>query len=295
MFVIAGASGNTGSVLVKTLLEHKQPVRVLLRNEAKAAAFRSHGADVAMAEVDNAEALTAALKGASGAYVLLPPDLSSADPIGRGRRIAEAIAVAVERSGVPHVTLLSSVGADLESGNGIVRTLHIAEQRLAQIGMGLTCLRAGYFMENWASSFGMAMQSGTLYTFLSPVDRKIPMVATQDIGLMAAYSLMFPTRSTRIIELAGPEDYSPNDAAAMLSRASGKTIGIGVAPLAGMVPMLTQFGMHEASATEMAGLTAAINEGRITFGQPGGQLVRGTTSLEKAFVGMLRAPGTAAA
>jgi uncharacterized protein YbjT (DUF2867 family) len=114
------------------------------------------------------------------------------------------------------------------------------------------------------------------------------MVATQDIGFVAAYSLMLATRSTRIIELAGPQDYSPADAAATLGRVSGKTIAAAVAPLEGMVPMLTQFGMAAESAAEMAGLIEGVNAGRIQFGQPGTQPIRGTTTLEQVFAAIVQ-------
>ena len=178
---------------------------------------------------------------------------------------------------------------ELASGNGIVRTLHIAEQRLARPGIGLTSLRAAYFMENWGSSIGQALQSGTLYGFLGPNDRKIPMVATRDIGTIAAYSLMLPTKATRIIELSGPQEYSPDDVAAALAKVSGKAVTAAVAPIGGMVPMLTQFGRATESAAEMAGLTEAINAGRIHFGQPGGQPIAGTTTLEQVFSDTLQA------
>lgn len=289
MFVIAGASGNTGSVVAKTLLNHKQKVRVLVRSESKGAAFKAQGAEVAVGDVDNLDSLSAALGGASGLYVLLPGDYGSSDPMGRARRIADVITTAVERSGVPHVTLLSSVGAELPEGNGIVQSLYILEQRLAKLGIGLTAIRAAYFMENWVSSVGPAVQGGTLYSFLGPADKKIPMVATKDIGTLGAYSLLLPTRSTRIIELAGPEDYSPSDVAAVIAARVGKPIGVAVAPIEGMAPMMMQFGMSEQMAGEMAGLTAAVNADHIQFGKTGGQLVRGTTSLEEVIGGVLGA------
>src|SRR4051812_32312710 len=99
MFVIAGASGNTGSIVAKTLLAHQQPVRVLVRSEAKGAAWKAQGAEVAIGEVENAESLAAALHGATGLYLLLPGDYGSSDPMGRAHRIIDTVAGAVERAG----------------------------------------------------------------------------------------------------------------------------------------------------------------------------------------------------
>jgi uncharacterized protein YbjT (DUF2867 family) len=267
-------------------------VRVLVRSEAKGAAWKAQGAEVAIGDIDNAESLTAALQGATGFYMLLPPDYGATDPMGRAHRICDIVAGAVEKAGVRQVTLLSSIGAELQSGNGIVQSLYIAEQRLAKLGIGLTFIRAAAFLENWASSLPAALGTGTLYSFQAPADRKIPTVATQDIGTIAAYSLMLQSPGTRIIELAGPEDLSPDEVAAALARVTGKNITVGVAPIEGMAPMLAQFGMSAPMAGEMAGLTSAINAGHINFGQPGTLLVRGTTSVDQVLSALLKAaPG----
>src|SRR5579872_3857564 len=134
MFVVTGASGNTGSVVAKTLLAHKLPVRVVVRDESKAAALRGLGAEVAVAAVEDPAALAAALKGATSVYLMIPPDNKSHDPIARGRRITEDFAQAVQKTGVPHVVFLSSVGAQHPTGTGIVRNLHFGEQNLGKAG-----------------------------------------------------------------------------------------------------------------------------------------------------------------
>ena len=73
MFVIAGVTGNTGAVVADTLLPAKAPVRVIVRDAAKGAAWQAKGAEVAIADLADVPALTAALRGAQGAYLLVPP------------------------------------------------------------------------------------------------------------------------------------------------------------------------------------------------------------------------------
>ncbi|MEL6746113.1 MAG: NAD(P)H-binding protein, partial [Pseudomonadota bacterium] len=72
MFVISGATGNTGSVAAQTLLDQGQPVRVIVRSEEKGAPWAAKGAEVAIAEIMDIDAMTKALEGASGAYFMLP-------------------------------------------------------------------------------------------------------------------------------------------------------------------------------------------------------------------------------
>ena len=73
MYAIAGVSENTGSVVADTLLAQGEPVRVIVRDAAKGDTWRASGAEIAVAELHDRRGLTAALAGAKGAYVLVPP------------------------------------------------------------------------------------------------------------------------------------------------------------------------------------------------------------------------------
>ena len=79
MFVIAGASGHTGSVVASTLLAQGKKVRVIVRDEKKGAAWKQKGAEVAIADLDDAKALTRALEGAEGVWALVPPSYGADD------------------------------------------------------------------------------------------------------------------------------------------------------------------------------------------------------------------------
>src|SRR5260370_37123526 len=106
MYVVAGVTGNTGKVVAETLLAQKKPVRALVRDEAKGAAWKKRGAEVVVAELDDAAALGRALAGATGAYLLLPAQYESAAARADGAKRTRAIVRAIESSGVPHAVLL---------------------------------------------------------------------------------------------------------------------------------------------------------------------------------------------
>src|SRR6202042_1249838 len=97
---------------------------------------------------------------------------------------------------------------------GPVAALHDVETALAKSRADVTFLRAAYFMENWGSSL-YALAQGVLPTFLL-ADRAIPMVASTDIGTTAAALLIEGGRGKRVVELGGPQEYSPRDVAAAL-------------------------------------------------------------------------------
>jgi len=277
MFVMLGASGNTGKVVAETLLTQKKKVRVVLRDAAKGQAWKEAGADVSIADVEDGAALERAFRGAEGAYVLLPPNFSSSQVRVDSNRRASAIAAAVEAAGVPHVVMLSSVGAQQADGTGPVLGLRDAEATFTRARAAVTFVRAAYFMENWGRAL-YAVPQGVLPTFLL-ADKAIPMVATRDIGTAAARLLAEGGRGKQVIELAGPREYSPRDVAAALARIVGKPIAVQEAPEEAMAPALMGAGMNAEWARLFRELTHGLNAGIVVW-EGGHPLWRGETDMQ---------------
>jgi uncharacterized protein YbjT (DUF2867 family) len=165
MFVVLGASGNTGKVVAETLLRQKKKVRVVLHDAAKGKAWSEAGADVAIADVDEGAALERAFSGAKGVDVLLPPNFSSSHvPVDNNRR-THTIAAAVKAAGVPHVVLLSSIGAQQSDGTGPVLGLRDAEAVFSRANAAATFVRAAYFMENWVGRCTLSRWASYRHSF----------------------------------------------------------------------------------------------------------------------------------
>jgi len=171
MFLIAGATGNTGGVVANTLLEQGKSVTVLVRDARKAESWRKKGAQVATASLEDSHALAKALAGAEGAYLLIPPNYKAEDALGYASHVSEALANAIKASSIPHVVLLSSVGAQHAQGTGPIRSLHHAESVISPAAKNLTILRPGYFLRNWASAVDSVRSQGVLHNFLTPDGR----------------------------------------------------------------------------------------------------------------------------
>lgn len=154
MYVITGASGNTGNVVARRLLVEGQKVRVLGRSAENLRPLAAAGAEAFVCDLTDAEALTIALVGARAIYAMVPPSMTSQDYRAEQNRTADAIATAIEKAGVEYAVSLSSVGTDKSERTGPVAGLHHLEQRLNRIaGLNILHLRAGYFMENsWRKS-----------------------------------------------------------------------------------------------------------------------------------------------
>jgi NAD(P)H dehydrogenase (quinone) len=284
MFVVLGATGNTGKVVAETLLAQKKAVRVVLHDAVKGEAWKARGAEVAVADVEDGAALGRALKGADGAYVLLPPAFSSSQVRADNDRRAQSLAAAIEAASVGHVVMLSSVGAQHPDGTGPILYLHDAEATFSRTRAAVTFLRAAYFMENWGGSL-YAVGQGVLPTFLL-ADKAIPMVATRDIGLAAARLLAQRGSGKRVIELAGPREYSPRDVAAALGRIVGKPIVAQQQPEEGMGVALMGAGMNSEWARLFQELTRGVNMGRVAW-EGGHPLWRGETDVEAVLASLV--------
>ncbi len=188
---------------------------MLVRSAAKGEDWKKRGAEVAVLELDDVDALTKALRGADGAYLLLPPQPESTDARGDNGRRTRALVAAVEASGVRHVVFLSSVAAHLSAGTGPILGVHDAEAALRNVKADVTFVRAAYFMENWGASL-YALGQGALPTFLL-ADKRFPMVASHDIGTTAAKALVEGGHGKSVIELSGPRDYTASEVAEALS------------------------------------------------------------------------------
>ncbi len=288
MYAIAGVTGHVGSVAAETLLSQGEAVRVIVRDAAKGAAWKAKGAEVAVADLDDEAALTKALEGATGAFVLLPPTHSaqSENPIEDNARLSRTIAAAVKAAKLPHVVLLSSVGAQHPDGTGPIRALHHAERELAATGAAVTAVRASYFQENWGASLG-ALAQGILPTFV-PKTVRYAQVATKDIGRTVASALVEGgTPGVLVpIELAGPRDYTGDEVAAAVSAITGKTIPALDAPLDQVVPTFTSFGMSTAAALLYREMYEGIASGRVAP-EAGNRSLRGSVEISETLGALL--------
>jgi uncharacterized protein YbjT (DUF2867 family) len=277
MYVVAGVSGNTGKVVAETLLSSGKKIRVVVRDAKKGEAWKKRGAEVAVAELDDAEALTTALRGAEGAYLLLPPQMASTSVRADNAKRAASIAKAIDASGIKHVVFLSSIGSQHAAGTGPILSTYDGETLLGKSRADVTFLRAGYFMENIGASL-FALADGKLPMFLRE-DHAIPMVAAVDIGTTAAKLLVEGGHGKHVVELGGPREYSPRDAAATLTKIVGHPVVVAQGPEEAMIGALTGAGLNAEWARLYQEMTHGVNTGHVSW-EDGRTRVRGGTELE---------------
>ncbi|WP_413740437.1 NmrA family NAD(P)-binding protein [Sodalis sp. RH14] len=223
MFVITGITGQVGGVIARLLLSKNHEVRAVVRSVKKGQYWASQGCDVAIAEMNDAVALSKAFTNVEGVFILLPPNFDPSAGFPESREIITALRIALEETRPQKVVCLSTIGAQATQPN-LLTQLGIMEDVLGTLPLPTAFIRAAWFIENAAWDIPSAQEQGEIPSFLQPLDRAIPMVATADVGCTAAALLQETWSGKRIIELRGPESISPNQLAASFTRLLGRKV-----------------------------------------------------------------------
>ncbi|GJJ01670.1 hypothetical protein RugamoR64_22080 [Duganella rhizosphaerae] len=288
-YVVFGVTGRTGAAAADALLRSGQSVRVVVRDPAQGRPWAKRGAEVAVADLTDLASMVKALSRVQGAYVVSPQHYQREDLFERADLIADITARAALAAEVPRLVALSSVGADRESGTGWIGMNRMFEQRLGATGVPATFLRAAYFMENWMPLVGFAVRSGVLPTFLAPAQRTIPMVATVDVGSAAAALLQEERTGTSVVTLAGPQDYSPSDVAAIISAALSKPVDVAALPETAWANALADAEFSRAALAGFVEMTRGLNGPHIDINSdPHAVEWAGATTLEQVIVELVR-------
>ncbi len=223
MYVITGASGNTGRIVARQLLEAGKTVKVISRRKENVADLGAKGATIVEGELEDEAFLTAAFEGAQAVYALIPPKWDLQEPWRNyQRRIGTSITNALQAAKVPYVVALSSNGSHMQQGAGPVSGLYDFEMLLGGVaGLHVLALRPGYFMQNLYANIPLMKNAGIFGYSLHP-DVTTPMVHVRDIALVAAKRLLaldFHGFEKQFV--AGDRDYTMPEVAEILGKAIG--------------------------------------------------------------------------
>jgi uncharacterized protein YbjT (DUF2867 family) len=264
-YVVLGATGHTGKPIAFGLLEKGHTVRIVSRHTSTAADLIQKGAKHFAGDSTNPLFLANVFDNAEALYTMIPGDMTAPDFAQAQLKHIRAIAQALKGSTIKHVVTLSSVGAHLRSGAGVVQGLQMMEEAFNAIpGINILHLRASYFLENGLSMAAMVKQIGMMG---SPVraDLKVPMVATKDIAAAALRHLLAKDFSGKSHEyVLGNREYTYAEIAQIYGRTIGKPdLKYVQFPYADAKKAMMQMGMGESMVDKMNEFVKSMNEGKI--------------------------------
>jgi NAD(P)H dehydrogenase (quinone) len=275
MYVITGITGKVGGELARNLLAAGQPVRAVVRDPKKGEAWAALGCQIALAEMEDTSALTKAFMGAEAVFILPPPDFDPEPGYPGAQTVIKSVVAALTTAKPGKVLCLSTIGADAIHDN-LLSQRTMMETALRDLSFPLTILRPGWFIENSVLDVVSAREAGVIHSFLQPTDKAFPMVATSDIGRLAAQLIQESWTGLRIIELEGPHRVSPNDLAAAFSSALGKPVRAVTVPRDSWEDLFRSQGMK--NPMPRIRMLDGFNEGWIEFQDGGSKAIKGQTT-----------------
>jgi uncharacterized protein YbjT (DUF2867 family) len=217
--LVTGATGQQGGAVIRHLLRTGQKIRILTRQPKKADSLKNSGIEVVQGDLTDRVSLDKALKGIRKMFLVTTPY-----ELGMDAEVKQGITAvdAANDAGIEHLVYSSVGSAHRNTGIPHFETKWQVEQRIRELGLKNTIFRPVFFMDNFGSPWLLPMLKSGAVSMLMHPDRKLAMVAVDNIGAYAAAAFLNPDKFIgEAIELAGDELTIPA-ALNMISRTSGK-------------------------------------------------------------------------
>jgi NAD(P)H dehydrogenase (quinone) len=278
MYAITGITGRVGGAVASNLLNKNQPVRAVVRDATKGTAWADRGCNVAVvADMNDADALTTAFADTEGVFVMIPPNFAPSPGFGEAHGFVAALHTAIAAARPGKVVCLSTIGAQSNQPT-VLTQLQILEQELGDLPMPIAFLRAAWFMENAAGDVAPAKAQGIIPSFMQPLDKPVPMIATADVGRIAAELLQQTWSGRRIVEIEGLHRVTPNDIAQSFSKLLGHSVHAEAVPHATWEALFKAQG--NANPQPRMRMLDGFNEGWVEFEGGESGSMKGEVELE---------------
>jgi NAD(P)H dehydrogenase (quinone) len=288
MYAVTGITGKVGAAVARSLLSADQRVRAVVRDAAKGAAWASLGCDIAVADSADAGALAKAFEGTQGVFAMLPPIFDPAPGFPEAREFIASIYSALAAAKPNKVVALSTIGADALQPN-LLNGLGLMEDALKTLPMPVSFLRAAWFMENATWDIASA-RNGSIQSYLQPLDRPVPMIATDDVGRTAAALLQEEWNGPRVVELEGSQRGSPNALADAFAKVLARPVRAQAVPRDQWESIFRAQGMK--NPTPRMQMLDGFNAGWIDFPNRGANARKGCIGIDQAVATMIQRAGT---
>jgi uncharacterized protein YbjT (DUF2867 family) len=228
LILVAGATGGLGLQVCEAVARRGARLRALVRpgaDGARTARLRALGAELAVGDLEQAETLPAAVRGASFVVTTASafPGDPRADAIERLDRAGSINLVdAASAAGVRRL-VFTSVPVVLPD-YPFQQAKRAVEGHLAASGLEYTILRPDSFMEVWFSpmlGFDLAARTVTVY---GDGAAKLTWISSADVAEFALWSLEAPEARNATLELGGPEALSYDDVVAIYEQLTGSSL-----------------------------------------------------------------------
>lgn len=226
--ILTGSISNVGKPLTQGLVNSGHEVTVISSKAERREEIEALGASAAIGEMEDGAFLAEIFEGADVVYLMETLDAAgdmfdrNVDFIGTINRIGNSYKKAVERAGIRNIVHLSSIGAHMNRGNGILIFHHNVENILKELPADviIKTVRPVGFYNNMLSFVRNIKSKGAIISNYGG-DQKEPWASPKDIAVAIADAIETPFEN-RTVTYVASDEFSPNEAAKALGEAIGK-------------------------------------------------------------------------
>jgi len=225
--VVTGSLGHISKPLTQALVQQGHSITVISSNQERLSAIEDLGAKAAIGTMEDIDFLAHTFKGADVVYLMetLAPNAffdHSIDFVAALSKIGENYRQAIEQSGVKQIVHLSSIGAHMPEGSGILRFHYNVEKSLNQLpdDVSIKFMRPVGFYYNMFAFIPSIKAQGVIIANYGG-DEQEPWVSTTDIAAVIAEEIEKPFNG-RSVRYIASDEISPNEIARTLGKAIGR-------------------------------------------------------------------------
>ncbi|WP_261817832.1 SDR family oxidoreductase [Vibrio gallicus] len=250
--LVLGATGNTGSEVVRQLKQQQVDFGIMARNADAATTLDVAPSQVRVSSYDNVDTMTEAMRGIKKIYVAMP-----AHP--NNQKWIENIVAAAKNANVELIVKLSGMGAKSDAGSEIIRTHVITDDIVKASGISYTIVQPNSFFQNLYASLGTINAMGQF--FLPLAQAKQSVIDIRDVATVVVSVLTKPDHQNKTYLISGPEALTFTEQAEILSELSGKQIDYIAIPQQAAESAMKEAGMDYWSAEKLAEIMAWFAKG----------------------------------
>jgi uncharacterized protein YbjT (DUF2867 family) len=218
--IVTGATGKTGSVVATELLKAGYPVRAMVhRADDRSARLKGLGAEIAIADMSDAERVAVALKDVQRAYFCPPFDPYMIQG-------AVAFMVAAKEVRLEHIVVMTQWLASPSHPSLMTRQHWLVDRLFSMMpGVAHTIVNPGFFADAYMVTIGLSANLG-IFPWIFGNSRNAP-PSNEDIARVAVAALMDPARHAgKSYRPTGPELLGAEDMAKAVGRAVGRSVKV---------------------------------------------------------------------
>ena len=220
--VLTGSLGNISKPLATDLIAKGHSVTIISSKADKQKDIESIGAKAAIGSIEDVNFLTTTFADADAVYCMIPPNFTELNQVNYYKRIGNNYAQAIEQSGVKRIIHLSSWGAHLDKGTGIILGSHNVENILNKLqGVSITHIRPGSIYYNLYGFIGMIKNAGFIGANYGGND-KVVWVHPNDISFAVAEELERAVVAGRNVRYVASDEKTASETAKIIGNVIGK-------------------------------------------------------------------------